>query len=336
MTTLTPLPIKQTRLAQLKRAVMHVTTALTIISLITVSTVLIRPNKASAWSGVLPSCQSGDALAWQYKDKLLEKNIENKLDNTRTVIMASFASTDLETAGYVLGVYFADTIDFIENPTTHAKSVALTGNQRYYGIHTDSTNPDYQEDVTDLFEPGGTHTISSFACMDVVQGVNYPAGWTGGTYTTTAPQQVKTCDGAFDLKCHISNLMDGVADTLSGMAAAVLNGIGDFFMPDGDYITAEMNETKTLIEEKMGFMLFPIETVVEIFNAYNDPVGACTPFTCTKNFGTWYGAPLIVNFYQIKDTTPTVWTIMTLVSRSMLVITLLYTVRNAYMRTLRW
>lgn len=290
--------------------------------------VLAPPQRASAWTGSLPVCEVDQALSWAYKDKLEDYDINNKLDNTQTVVMYSFSNNP--TDNNTLVVAFADTADFTENLTTHEKTLVMSGNMRRYGIHKEPAHAKYQNDFDVTL--GGSVSTGSIACLSLVQGVNYPAGWTGGTYTTVAPQQSQACDGAFDIKCHIGNLLDGVTNTLTDAAAATLNVIGSFFMPSGDDISDAITDFKEFWELKLGFLLYPFEFLADAYNGFTDTSNNwCTTSSCSKYFGTFEGAPFTINFLGLKNFAPDIWDFTIMVIRALYVLGIVYVVRNKYM-----
>lgn len=74
------------------------------------------------------------------------------------------------------------------------------------------------------------------------------------------------CD-TFDITCKIKQVFFGITDTFIAVGEAIVSGISYLFTPDGTTFEYSFNELQEFFLEKFGFLTYPIEFALDLFDA---------------------------------------------------------------------
>jgi len=192
---------------------------------------------------------------------------------------------------------------------------------------------------TNTSAAGTSNSTSSTNCVYAAKNVVYESTWTFNHFSSYAGYKAgadaSTSCTTLDFACKIKQAWDGVADTFAAVGEAIVNGIASIFAPDGNQIKSDFDSLGAFMEAKFGFLSYPFTFIVNIFNAFNNSTNNwCTTTSCVKNFGNFYGHAFNVDVTQLKTSVPTYYTWFTLFMRGMVVLALLLSLRQKFMKVL--
>jgi hypothetical protein len=134
------------------------------------------------------------------------------------------------------------------------------------------------------------------------------------------------------IACTVSNAFKNVTNDIKSVFTQALNSIGSFFIPDKTYIQAEFSSLNSFLTAKLGVLYWPFTIIPTIFNSFSDTSNTwCNTSTCQKDISGIYGHTMTINFYAIKDISPSFWALMTNIIKALVVLELLFLLRNKYM-----
>jgi len=178
---------------------------------------------------------------------------------------------------------------------------------------------------------------TGYTCVAGAKNVNYSQSWTYNQYTGVIPLGTgsgASC-GTTDIGCYISRIGSTIQNTISSGVLAVFNFIRDMFVPDTATIKSSFDDTMTTMTAKLGFLTYPITFLSTAFDAFNSSSSWCSTSSCTKDLGDVFGTNMTVNFGAIQAITPSIWTMITLAARGILVMALVIMVRNKWLEVMQ-
>jgi hypothetical protein len=183
-----------------------------------------------------------------------------------------------------------------------------------------------------FFVSPSTQPSINFTCIVSVTNVTYGPGWDGPVYSTKLLYGTSTiqCD-KLDLGCWVNKAWTGVADTFTSVGKALLSGIASIFAPDGTQLQSDFNAFNSFMTAKLGFLLYPFQFLVNLFNAFNSSSSWCTASSCTKNFGNLFGHPFTLDLNAMATVMPTMWSWFLGLIRGTTVLALVLALRRKYM-----
>jgi len=156
----------------------------------------------------------------------------------------------------------------------------------------------------------------------IVYAVNvfYDKSYTGPkNFQLTQPNpgniEVDQCNG-LDPICRIRKVFEGVANTFVDVGQAIVNGISALFIPDQQDVSDLVGATNTFFTEKLGFLYWPFDFVVSLFDVFIHPPSTwCNTSTCVINAGNVFGGNLSINLLGFKAISPDMWNLLLLLLR---------------------
>lgn len=298
----------------------------------------LNHQKASAWSGNLPSCTiSGGAFSWAWKDRvqeLLGINVDSY--NGSTIIMKRLNDADVNTP---IQVWFSQNVELNQASPTNRRFI-FNGGDGAVNIGNNPSQPSTWQQINSTTAPFSSNvTIDDVTCIDTYRAYDgnpvYENDYTGIYYGTTVPDQVgPTCD-TLDITCRIASIFQGVQNTFASVGQFIVRGIANIFIPETAVIQTEFNRMFTFINEKLGFLIYPATFLADFIDAFNSPNNWCTSSTCAKTFGNLWGSPFTLDFYVMKNSIPDQWNLLVNILRGMTVFALMTAVYRKLMSTLR-
>jgi len=188
--------------------------------------------------------------------------------------------------------------------------------------------------------PGGvTLTTGNTYCVYAAKNVIYESTWSYNKFSSYAGYKAGADASAscttLDFACKIKQAWEGVADTFSAVGEAIVYGIAQIFAPDGNQIKSDFDSLTSFLETKFGFLTYPFVFISNIFNAFNNTSNNwCTTSSCSKDFGNFFGQPFIINITQLKTSVPTYYNWFVIVMRGMVVLALLLSLRQKFVKVL--
>ena len=182
--------------------------------------------------------------------------------------------------------------------------------------------------------PSSTVPQIAISCVQQVGNVEYSPTWDGPAYTTkfkNGAAEVR-CD-TLDIACWVSKGFKGVTDTLSSVGKAIVTTIAGFFVPTSDELKKELADFVTYMRDHLGFLMFPFDFFQSLFNQVKDntSTGGCTDSGCVKNFGQLMHKDFVIDFAFVAEHMPSLWTMVIYATRAMVVLWLVFYIRQSYM-----
>jgi hypothetical protein len=141
-----------------------------------------------------------------------------------------------------------------------------------------------------------------------------------GLCSVTATTDV-ACD-LTDIACHITKLVNKVNQLLTYL-----------FIPNSYDITYAVTNNIDFIKTKLGVLAFPIEFLSGLFYGILHTTATwCSPTSCTKDFGTFYGSHFNLNFLVVHDINASLWNFLLATLRGTTVVTLIYMLKRKMQR----
>jgi len=185
----------------------------------------------------------------------------------------------------------------------------------------------------------GSATLDSpgINCIYAAHNVSYAPGWVYDTYDADAgvglnPSQ--SCD-TLDIGCYLKTAFTKVKDTFRSVGMFIVSSIASLFSPDGDQVQDDVDDLSAFMTAKFGFLAYPFTFFNDFFDAFNDTSNNwCTTSSCTKNFGSFYGHDFVVNLTQAKTTMPTYYNWFVAMMRGLVVLALILSLRQTFIKVL--
>jgi len=284
---------------------------------------------AKAWTGDLPTCSLGESLNdWSWKDKIRDFGFNNPDDINQVMLIAGF-DNDPVSPNFNLLVMFPDYA--LVRQVGAVRSLSYGRPENTYGITKNPNHPSFQEVVTHAGPTGTTElSTSSLACITTLRNSSYETDYTGARYATTVPDQQDQCS-TYDFTCKIAGVFQNISDDIRQVASTTLNTIVGFFIPDISNWQEQTTELRNLIDEKSGFLIFPIEILDDIVDAFDNNTNTwCTETNCTIEFGEIFGSDFNMNLLTLKNANPELHTLALLTIRLTVFLALIWYITNRY------
>lgn len=281
-----------------------------------------------------------------YKDATSQTNLRNVFTlyyNTSTTSKMTFEHVSAENRVYNLSgkrVGINSEPTFVKAPSqswggTSGGNWNGYSSQGMFAVNATAGISQVYKNLNTIEDQAGT--TSGVGCIVAAHNVNYAPGWTqndNDVFKNTVPigtVSANSCDGLLDIPCYIGKAFTGLQNTLVSIATGAANVFAKLFMPDGSQIKSDFDSLTTSMTSTLGFLAYPITFLVDTFNAFKGTTNNwCTSSSCSKNFGTFMGANVIVNFAQPATTMPTIWTWFKTLLQGLVVLEIVFMVRKRY------
>ncbi len=174
---------------------------------------------------------------------------------------------------------------------------------------------------------------SNVLCIVGGHNVNYDPNWDFAQLERNIDYGVnpgQKC-GAIEVGCWVGKIFRGIANTFEAFGMALVEAFVNIFAPDSNEVKADFDNFASFMQEKLGFLVYPIVFISDVFNAFTSGTAWCSATACTKDFGNLFGRPFNLDLRQLQVTMPTVWTWFTAMIRGLTILGLLIAVRKKYM-----
>lgn len=195
--------------------------------------------------------------------------------------------------------------------------------------------------TTDRRTVGGGGSISTsrqgfnttaVGCVEVAHNVDYMSSWTYTQFTQNINAGDEITCSTFDIACHIAATFRSIGDTFNAVGQAIVRGFAALFAPDMTEIQNSFSDFNTFMQQKLGFLVFPIVFLVDSINSFSDTTNQwCSSSSCVKNLGNMLGGNLTIDFNALKNTMPSIWTFFISTMRGLIVVALVLGIRRKYM-----
>lgn len=281
--------------------------ALLFVVILSTTTLTLFPLKASAWTGNLPTC-SLPSTSWDWQTSLQTKyntyvtnqasqsvKLKNSMDDSSYIVYkATGTGTHWIVAfkGYLTTEPDNYYLSFVNDPSSSTQSYLYVPGTTSIGHYweLDFTNSNANNEGGwgfDSMSATGAYAQGVFwdnlQCVVSVHNVSYDTSYTGITYPGYSIQSgttTTTSCAITDFSCNLNKLQDGI-----------VNGVQNLFVPSDTYFSTTINSQKIFYEQKLGILLYPIEFIPDLFDAFHPD---CTG---TATYGCDYSSASLGNFF---------------------------------------
>jgi hypothetical protein len=341
-------PKKPKKIVWFKRASLA---TIALVSSLSLQLAFVAP-RASAWKGPLPAC-SVDFGAFAWKDGI-KNAVPNSLaldpDTVSTILVYRYTGqatgrfqVDMLESPF-LAAFTQGPVDVIDNKTPksvqHARTAGSSGVGSSWEIDTInktvSNNGVVAENpAKNKYGSEGTSTSNSaeLICISTAKGYTHPYNWDQITISETLPTQgAGKCNGALDFGCWVGRAFNGIENTFIAVAQAILKGLAWLWAPDQLKTQQQFGSLNTFLQDKLGFMLYPITFIIDLFNSFTSTANNwCTTSSCVKSFGNFQGQPFSININTGATVYPAIWQYFLAAIRGLTVLGLIFAIRHKYL-----
>jgi hypothetical protein len=181
----------------------------------------------------------------------------------------------------------------------------------------------------------------SMGCVIASVNVEYDATYDGPRFVSTGLYtQGQASDGtsnctALNFGCWIGKIGDSVTGAVDTIAQQITKGFAYLFAPNSSETKKSFDDLNGFMTGKLGFLVYPITFVANLFGAFTSGSSWCNSTSCSKSFGNFYGQPFNVNLTQMQTTMPTLWAFLLAALRGITVLVLIFGIRSKYMETMK-
>lgn len=267
--------------------------------LVAVALPLLLPTNAHAWSNNIPTCNNNISLPINISEELNYFYNYYK-DSSKSYVIWYNGST----------VFFTSAIDgnkleFSGSSTQYVRLLNDYQNQYVWsaGITPPNSNGSTDKEINGSINNLGyyeennpsssqlyqSYQITSATCIYSVNNVIYNSSYTGNKYEGTSIDlsiDPTTQCQSWDIACYVKSIFTNVTDTFTSVGTAILKGIYYLFIPTGDGIYENILQFMDNINNQLGFLLYPIDLVNQIFDAFTDYSNGFSPVCLYSLFGS--------------------------------------------------
>jgi hypothetical protein len=104
--------------------------------------------------------------------------------------------------------------------------------------------------------------------------------------------------GTLDIVCNVKKITSGMANTLQSAVKSIIDFIVSIFWPTQSVIEDKLLTIRAIHDESFGFMGGVLSFMGNFVNALTSSAydTTCTPTSCPKTFGNFYGQPFTIDF----------------------------------------
>lgn len=299
---------------------------------------VVSSPAASAWNGALPTCSYDLNTPWQ-------QNMATIDADWRAQDRAVFIG---DVGGNLLTVYSVHITSTYPHPINFAKTGADTYQLEVRG-YPDGKYATFNPTTGDTVSYGtiNNENIPYAVCVSALQNASYSNDWDQPQFPGSIPNPGGACN-AWDFACYfskigdsITDLFEGVAETLVAIARAIVQGFAMLFLPSEGILQAFFSDLSSFFTQKLGFLLYPFEFFGDLFEALTSNSDQCTEYHGTfenselLHNGTFFGQPVNLSLCSIQTSLPLVWQIVTLIIRSITIFAVVIALRKKIMEVMK-
>jgi len=179
----------------------------------------------------------------------------------------------------------------------------------------------------------GVPDATKFDCEVVAKNVTYAPSWGYAPFNSNVlhgSAVVGQCKN-LDVACYVTKAMQGVQNTITSGVSALLNVLGNWFIPDTAVLDSKIEDLQTNLNAHLGFLTYPPTFLVDFYDAFDSSSSWCNDTSCTKYIGTIFGSPWTLDLGAVKTVTPTLWSFMTALVRGMTVLAIVFMLRRKFL-----
>lgn len=169
---------------------------------------------------------------------------------------------------------------------------------------------------------GDINLSYSVGCIQAIHGATYDSTWTyaqpPADMAYADPNNIQC--SSWDIGCWVGK---------------VFTDFTNFFLPDPSALSASFSEFSTYMNDKLGFLLYPFTFIGDFFSAFTTASPDCTSTSCVRDFGSFMGADMVIDFNTFHNAAPTVWNWVKIFLQGTTVIGLIFMLRQKIMGILR-
>ncbi len=334
-----------------KHAQVALKLVLAFVSTVSLILALAPVKRVSAWEGAIPACSVDyNSFAWKSAIKNHANNTQQIDPETASKVLVykyvGMASTEFQ-VDLVQSPKIAKFTQGATNPVTSKTTKSVT-HQQLAGSNNLGTSWTVSTSTKTVTNTGtiavdpatpnkngteGTGNSTDLTCISTAKGYETPFNWDQVTVSETLPAEgSQKCNGALDFGCWIGKAFNGIGDGFNAVAQAILKGIAFLWAPDQAQTQAQFTTLNDFLQAKLGFLVYPITFVVDMFNGFNDTSNNwCTASSCSKNFGNFQGKPFNVDFNTGATVYPGIWDFFLAAIRGATVLGLVFAIRHKYL-----
>lgn len=310
------------------------------------------PQTANAWDETLPTCTGIGLSYWDW----LEGDSNTGAANEGVYDRDGNSNFSTANGRYVLARTVAAPNLLLIRPISSTVNLEFQRYTDLSGAHyrldmadgsafmTNSINDapvenGYPSSATLVVNPTNTTStpLTGITCVYTARNITYGSTWDKPFYSANEASRGSVdndCD-ALDFGCWMGKVFDTIGDGLKEVMMGVVKAITYLFAPDEAKMSEIMNNAKTFFEAKLGFLVYPLTFIGQMFTAMGDTSNNwCSDSSCSKSFGNFFGSNFTVNLLDFKNQMPTVWTFFTTAIRGLTVLALILAIRKKYMEVL--
>jgi hypothetical protein len=166
--------------------------------------------------------------------------------------------------------------------------------------------------------------------------ITYSSSFDLKHFGTTVPYAADTTGtqcATLDVGCYIGKFISRLSSDFQDLIIAIGQAFVTLFVPDSATIKSNFDNLRTFLTNKLGFITYPFTFFINFFNSFTQSGQACSTADCTIHFGTFMGKPYQINLTQASTSLPGLWTLFTTLSRGLLVLGLMYSIRREFHST---
>lgn len=115
-----------------------------------------------------------------------------------------------------------------------------------------------------------------------------------------------------------------IGEAVGSVLEPIWHGIIALFVPDEQKVNDLVGAMGTFFEEKLGFLLFPFEIVIDLFNAILTPSSPwCNSSSCVLHAGNVLGGDFSINVLALKQASSAAWNLLVALANVGLVLALI-------------
>lgn len=299
-----------------------------------------------SWTTALKSCNTGGGVIGHF-DKTTSSYVMLKLVDDSPTVKRNRYQIFVAENGKKINLY----------KHTDGQHYLRADGLIHYGIIRAEPNsdPDYKTLWTGSFasqqyqieSTGSYQTVSTwkgyvigndiYSAQVSAVNVDYSSTWQYAQLNDTVITGVDGGNGGcaiYDIGCHVGAAYRNLTDSLQNLVITIFKGIGALFSPDKDAIKTSMDSYANEFKDKMGFLLYPVDFVSEIYSNLTASQTWCNNTSCSKSFGNLLGAPFSIDFLAFNKVAPQIWEWALIFIRATTVVALMYMIKAKWLKVI--
>jgi len=173
--------------------------------------------------------------------------------------------------------------------------------------------------------------------MGISQNIKVWPSYTGQEVSDANTFNSYSCS-PLDFGCWLKFIFGGIGDGFNNVGQAIVSGIGVLFIPYEGSISFIFDDLTDFLEQKLGFLSYPLVFMTDLFNTFNDApspqenwVGNPNNYYCNPLAGSyWFDdgksgffADLEIDTCALENNAPTMFTVLQNILRATILLLLI-------------